>query len=69
MSDIKREQMNPSYKHRFRKFVQKTAKKYGLVNKRTYKEAFGKHTYETERYGQEINSGFFQENIGHAVIG
>ena len=39
------------------------------TKKRNYLESFGDRDYELERYGQEITSDFFQNNIGHGVIG
>ena len=35
--------------------------------KRNYTESFGERDYELERYGQEINATFFENNIGHGV--
>lgn len=39
------------------------------TKKRNYSDSFGDRDYEFERYGQEITSDFFQNNIGHVVIG
>ena len=39
------------------------------TKKRNYSESFGDRDYEVERYGQEITAEFFQNNIGHGVIG
>lgn len=36
--------------------------------KRTYVDAFGEREYDKERYGQEINDGFFETNVGHGVF-
>jgi hypothetical protein len=36
--------------------------------KRTYAEAFGQHTYETEKYNQEIAEDYFMKGgTGHGV--
>ena len=36
--------------------------------KRTYAEAFGQHSYETEKYNQEISEDYFMKGgIGHGV--
>jgi hypothetical protein len=50
--------------------------RYGLLpnantqtKKRNYSESFGYRDYEVERYGQDITAEFFQNNIGHGVIG
>ena len=37
--------------------------------KRTFEDTFGTRAYDEERYGQEIDANFFQQNVGHAVIG
>ena len=63
-----------SYSIRFRGLVEDLATKYELFNdnktkKRTYEETFGPRAYDQERYGQEIDANFFQQNVGHAVIG
>ena len=39
------------------------------TKKRTYEDTFGTRAYDQERYGQEIAADFFQQNVGHAVIG
>lgn len=39
------------------------------TKKRNYLESFGDRDYEFERYGQDITAEFFQNNIGHGVIG
>ena len=63
--------MQLSYKYRFRQFVLEISKKYKLSKnkKRTFIETFGEDQYDIERYGQEIDNAFFQNNIGHAVTG
>jgi len=38
-----------------------------LLGKRTYDASFNENTVDDERYGQNINSVFFMENIGHGV--
>lgn len=74
-----------SYKVRFRKMIKQFREdddnyisKNTLYNanatntqtkKRNYLESFGDRDYEVERYGQEITAEFFQNNIGHGVIG
>ena len=36
--------------------------------KRTYSEAFGQHSYETEKYNQEITEDYFMKGgTGHGV--
>ena len=35
--------------------------------KRNYTESFGERDYELERYGQEINATFFENNIGYGI--
>ena len=62
------------YSIRFRGLVEDLATTYELFNdnktkKRTYEETFGPRAYDQERYGQEIDANFFQQNVGHAVIG
>jgi hypothetical protein len=43
-------------------------KKDSTLGKRTLEEAFGKMTYDEERYGQYVGDDFFKNNIGHGVV-
>jgi len=61
-----------SYSIRFRGLVEDLATKHesfidNKTKKRTYEETFGPRAYDQERYGQEINAEFFQQNVGHGV--
>ena len=63
-----------SYSIRFRGLVEDLTTKHESFSdpktkKRTYEETFGPRAYDQERYGQEIDANFFQQNVGHAVIG
>ncbi len=40
-----------------------------ISRKRTYFDSFELDEFEVERYGQRIDDKFFQNNIGHGVIG
>lgn len=56
-----------SYTTRFRQFVEETSKIHEM-KKRTYEDSFNHKEYEFERYGQEIDTNFFQRNCGHDVF-
>ena len=62
-----------SYTNRFRSLVEDLATKHESFSdpktkKRTYEETFGPRAYDQERYGQEIDENFFQQNVGHGVM-
>ena len=38
-----------------------------VLGKRKFEDSFESDSYEIERYGQAISSGFFKQNIGHTV--
>ena len=58
------QQTKQSYTIRFRGFVKDLTTRHELIiqesKKRNYEDSFGSREYEIERYGQEIDDGFFQ---------
>jgi hypothetical protein len=54
--ELQREEANQQYREK-------------LLCKRKYNRAFNKESYEDERYGQHIDSDYFEKgNIGHGVF-
>ena len=39
-----------------------------ILGKRTFDNAFKQETYDDFRYGQHIDTKFFEKNIGHTVL-
>ena len=39
-----------------------------ILGKRTFDNAFKQKTYDDFRYGQHIDTKFFEKNIGHIVL-
>ena len=39
-----------------------------ILGKRNYNNAFKQETYDDFRYGQHIDTKFFEKNIGHNVL-
>jgi hypothetical protein len=39
-----------------------------ILGKRNYNNAFKQETYDDFRYGQHIDTNFFEKNMGHIVL-
>jgi hypothetical protein len=46
----------------------KRLRKESILGKRKYGHSFATESYEEERYGQQIDNQFFQNNVGHNVV-